>query len=237
MKEGEYQKAESLMLHTLQQYNGTMDENKVFLLQNIAEVQSHMRKLAEAEATIRKAIALQKQSKKFDKKVVSMVDGNVKVVEFWDVSLARSLGILGGVLVKQEKTQEAEDVLEEAAGIARMSSGVSSTQMGGILNTLASVKTRKKKFQEAHDVFKESLNVAEQKYGSESRAVGVVYQNMAYNFYAAGMRDKAVVYQEKALGVLKQTLEDKHPLLRQARAALVTYNSGRSLEDLKRGKS
>ncbi len=127
------------------------------------------------------------------------------------VALARSLNVLGNVLVDKGDLKAAEAVYREALERRRSLHGNDSQEVAESLNNLAAVFDTQGRFEESGKMLLESLAVKRKVLGPEDQRVATTLMNLGVNLYKRGNLEGSKVYLREALEIQSKALGEDHP--------------------------
>jgi tetratricopeptide (TPR) repeat protein len=194
---GEYPRAGILFrkaLETRKTLTGTASTNVAASLNNIAVVQYHQNKLAEAEATQREALEMVK-----------------KILGKEDETVADYMSNLANVLHDEKKLAEAETLHREALAMRRKLHGNESADVALSLNNLAGVLGDLSQYPEAEDKHREALRIRRKLFGNFHPEVSQSLNNLALVLRAEGKLDEAVASAAESVAIGKKLLPADHP--------------------------
>ena len=124
--------------------------------------------------------------------------------------LAMDLNILGMIVRRQGRYEEAKTLYQEAAAIQRELLGDDHPYLGTTLNNLAVAFSKQEELDSAENAYREALEVYTKAYGGEHRYVGSTLYNLGVVLLRRGRLDDAEALFRQALEIRRQALGDRH---------------------------
>ena len=125
--------------------------------------------------------------------------------------------LLGSILSRQGKIEEAETQLQSALEIAKADFGEESMRVGECLNSIAVLKNKLGKPKEAAELLRQALQIQEANFSEGHPQLAFIQLNLGQSLRKAGELQEAEVYLTKSLKTLEAKLPPSHPTLSAAR--------------------
>ncbi|HEY9867955.1 MAG TPA: tetratricopeptide repeat protein, partial [Candidatus Obscuribacterales bacterium] len=208
LRKKDYDKAESALSRALALRRKQDDQSGVFdTLILLAAVQEGQNRFAEAEATLKEALALKE-----------------KTTGAGDTEIARTLEFLASSYWKQGKYARAEPLLRRALKIRDEKPAVDRRARLNCLNNLAAVLFRQGKFAESESLYKRMLEIQERSYGKDHLSLNFTLDNYARLLRATGRSSQADELERRAARLRGRAM-DKNARFRFDRfARAVTFH-------------
>jgi serine/threonine-protein kinase len=169
-------------------------EVRADLMETLANVYDRLGLFDRAVQFSRKALAFRREAARRD-----------------PAALARSLNVLGNILVDKGDLHGAEAAYREALERRRPLHGTNSAEVAESLNNLASVLDGQGRVEESARLLEESLAIKRKVLGPEDPRVATTLANLGVNRFKSGDLPGAEARMREALALQRKVLGDHHP--------------------------
>jgi len=126
-----------------------------------------------------------------------------------DPDLARSLGLLGWVLYRENQLDEAEALIRESLETWR-SIGSDSARLSRALNDLAGVLTTQERLEEAEEIGREAMEIRRVIYPPTHASIAITANNLGNIMAMQGRHEEALEFVRESARVLEASLGPRH---------------------------
>ena len=170
------------------------ENTQAFILTEQGQLQASQGKYPEAEALLRRSLALKEKALGTD-----------------HPSYGASLHALAGVVSKQGKYPEAEALLRRSLALVEKALGTDHPSYGASLHALAGVVSKQGKYPEAEALLRRSLAIDEKALGTDHPSLYPTLTNLAGIMAQLGELDPALPLVERARSIAERTHGSVHP--------------------------